>query len=290
MYFAEKDGCCPHLSLLDEVTIEAKKDILRQFNSLQPAAAAAGGSSSGGGGGRDLTTCSECEIVLPDLWICFTPGCTRVGCGRTKNRHALDHFYALKEGHPIVMKVHTLEMWCYLCRVWLGQSAADTEEPQQEDDLKDLTESSPLQMVKAASLEAEVVKEMARRLGMSREMEELNRRRKLERNFNLKRSGEFFLIPRSWSSRWYQFLVGDVDTVAPLSNHQLLLRATDQSLVPEMVPRLNVHYTVVMPETWAHFEQVYEAGPPVSESNPELRREILAELRQLHRHLEFNGE
>lgn len=312
LYFVEPVGCCQHIATLNDFAIEGKREILKRF---QPAAITGGGSSKatasgaaakgavvvGGSHGHapeekgdhsasDITTqsppasCCLCLVTVPDLWICFTPGCGHVGCGRTKGRHALLHFFESDEEHPVVMKVHTLEMWCYRCRVWLGQTSADRGEP--GDTLETLTEASPLREISALSLEVELVKEISRRLGLTPEAEALNQRRRLERSFNLRRMGEFFLIPRFWSSRWHLFLIGDIETPGPITNGNLLLRLTDHSPEAEP-PRLNIHYSVVMGEAWAHFAKVYDAGPPIPESLPELRKEVVAELRELRRLLDL---
>lgn len=70
------------------------------------------------------------------LWLCMSPGCGYYGCGRRDNAHSRKHhkltgnFSLLlkfkinklihKTGHPLHIKLNTLEMWCHTCRKWTG--------------------------------------------------------------------------------------------------------------------------------------------------------------------------
>jgi len=77
-----------------------------------------------------------CQYALPDLWLCIAPNCGSVRCGRTCQYHALGHFeheqvkagvriesseaVYVDTGHDTVVKLSTLEHWCYRCERWLG--------------------------------------------------------------------------------------------------------------------------------------------------------------------------
>lgn len=55
------------------------------------------------------TICALCGSS-EDNWICMV--CSRIGCGRYKNRDAFKHFTG--EGHIITMDLETQRVWNYL--------------------------------------------------------------------------------------------------------------------------------------------------------------------------------
>ncbi len=71
----------------------------------------------------DNNRCEECgENHENDLWICIGAGCQHVGCGRSKDRHALMHSKNVK--HPLCLKVKgevpVYDLWCYYCSKFIG--------------------------------------------------------------------------------------------------------------------------------------------------------------------------
>ncbi|KAJ4460496.1 putative ubiquitin carboxyl-terminal hydrolase 33 [Paratrimastix pyriformis] len=54
-----------------------------------------------------------CRYHSPFIWICLSPGCLFIGCGRDQRGHSISH--AVKTKHPCVMNLSTRTLWCYEC-------------------------------------------------------------------------------------------------------------------------------------------------------------------------------
>ncbi|XP_075469784.1 ubiquitin carboxyl-terminal hydrolase 49 [Ascaphus truei] len=55
--------------------------------------------------------CADCD-TRESVWACLK--CSHVACGRYMEEHALRHFQ--ESHHPLVMEVHELYVFCYLCQ------------------------------------------------------------------------------------------------------------------------------------------------------------------------------
>jgi len=187
----------------------------------------------------------------------------------------------VKEQHKIVVKAQTLEMWCYSCSKWLGQEGEKLLAMGQQGP-EVTAEGDELRHIEGVMLELDVVKEIARRLGMSQEVEECNRRRKAERGWKLNHQGEYFLISVAWYAQWRLFLIGDIDTPGPVLNNDLeevlLLYNAGEVVAP---PRLGTDYYVVMRETWEYLVQTYGGGPAILGVGSHLPWEMRLELIRL---------
>lgn len=193
-----------------------------------------------------------CSYSLPDLWQCLTPGCESVRCGRTCACHALGHFTlhnranqaanvaALLTGrnpgaasptpgssHETVIKLSTMEMWCYTCERWLG-----------------VTESHPLENLRVQTIAARLLgldspfdvpshvnaagtagtvdaktKNPRRDATMSEWL--LNQRRQEERLWSTtwdRDQGHIHLLGQPFVSSWNAFLIGNGPP--PPANHE----------------------------------------------------------------------
>ena len=242
----DTEDACQHLSTISAEVLAAKQSKLTALRVADP---------------DPSVTCDRCRVRLPDLWLCMTAGCDHIGCGRRKRgAHALKH--AERHAHPIVFKLHSLDMWCYECEKWLGN------------------DGDP-------AIECLRVKEIAETLaepaGRTEEEVALFDRRQRERAVSTRvvNSDEFYLVQADWRNLWYDFTMGDRIAPPPsLGDAQVQLAARIERSEPVL---LNHDYYVINRQAWEFLAQVY--GPAQSLGEHELRnvavRQILASLRRI---------
>jgi len=78
------------------------------------------------------STCNMCNVI--EIWVCIDRNCNFVGCGRSKNKHSLKHFEQYK--HPLSIHLRELDVWCYKCDRFLGESNYSKEEQKLTDDIR----------------------------------------------------------------------------------------------------------------------------------------------------------
>jgi len=71
-------------------------------------------------------SCFGCREL--DIWICLTNRCDFLGCGRTKKKHMLGHHES--SHHPTAMNLREMDVWCFSCDRFLGESDTLEEEKQ----------------------------------------------------------------------------------------------------------------------------------------------------------------
>ncbi|XP_055382267.1 ubiquitin carboxyl-terminal hydrolase 20 [Condylostylus longicornis] len=67
-------------------------------------------------------SCSQCEAIGPNLWLCLHRYCLHTGCSEQANDHSTIHF-KLNNQHCVHMNLSSQRIWCYLCEteVFLNQ-------------------------------------------------------------------------------------------------------------------------------------------------------------------------
>ncbi|KAI9330968.1 hypothetical protein BDR26DRAFT_689062 [Obelidium mucronatum] len=150
-------------------------------------------------------TISNCEIKTPDLWMCLTKGCDHVGCGRTKNQHAIDHF--LSSNHPLCVKINTLEFWCYKCTKWMGKQNLYPAETQ-------LTERIISSFLKPNTYPYQFLKT---------HFAAWNKRRYIERGmYKIVESDKLYFLSRDFLMRWREFLLSNQGPPECIDNWSLV--------------------------------------------------------------------
>ncbi|KAI9331747.1 hypothetical protein BDR26DRAFT_663095 [Obelidium mucronatum] len=174
------DLCCPHLSTLSASVIQERTQFYQtkldsaDYNSVK-------------------CTHESCTIGPPDLWMCLSPGCQSTACGRSRKQHALHHTSATK--HPLSLKIHNLEVWCYSCIKWVGNPYQPKAEQQK------------LSQITSQFLSPQ--KEPFRSL---RQQVSWNPRRIEERMMHVVEEGDrLFFLSRDFLREWTRFLMGDGD-------------------------------------------------------------------------------
>eukprot|EP00842_Homolaphlyctis_polyrhiza_P000183 jgi/Hompol1/1165/HPOL_002657-RA len=145
---------------------------------------------------------ADCPKQFPDLWVCMEHNCMHIGCGRTKNKHAQNHFLNYK--HCLSLKINTLEMWCYNCQKWLG-----------------VFDSHVVEQHKVLAIANQIRFNVGPQHFCSQAM---TLRRQYERSLGAWHPYDtIFLIEAGWASRWSKFLLGNGPSPGAINNRSLLL-------------------------------------------------------------------
>eukprot|EP01127_Copromyxa_protea_P017550 TRINITY_DN5366_c0_g1_i1.p1 TRINITY_DN5366_c0_g1~~TRINITY_DN5366_c0_g1_i1.p1 ORF type:complete len:314 (-),score=41.10 TRINITY_DN5366_c0_g1_i1:35-976(-) len=184
------------------------------------------------------TQCSgheeRCPYTLDFLWYCMNVGCGNKGCGRRDKGHALEHFQ--QSGHPLYIKLNTLELWCHACQRWIGDQDSNVVEIAQAMRIK------------------RCVQAIAKPRNIDIEME----RRRTERCLPGGTEAEpiRYMIGSSWLDKWIRFIIGDATHPEdPIDNREFL---TENGRLREDLPP----FALVSEEQWKYFQEHYEGGWP----------------------------
>jgi len=217
MYFyPQSANICPHLSLLG---IENLSFIANCFKKLHPV--------------LQICQAQDCNYGFNRLWFCATPGCRYIGCGRRDNAHALNHFKEL--GHPLIIKLNTVEMWCYQCTKWCGNQSSDP-------------------------IESQKVLSVISYIGLNCDKSFLSStflRRQKERDLGPEErlNTTWAIIELNWYKSWERFIIGDLEEFsAPIDNQPLLSDGRFNFL-------LRGTWTHVSLATWEYLQRTYGGGP-----------------------------
>lgn len=152
-------------------------------------------------------TKSACQVQYRDLWLCLEPLCGFVGCSRQTHRHAEAHFVA--SSHALVMKLSTMELWCYNCTHWVG--SIDRHKVEGEKVRK-------FQNVLKCGHEETANRELELNVRRQREraFSSLHKKRTRVSNILSSSMGDsstdkrdlVFLIDRRWYQNWENFVLG----------------------------------------------------------------------------------
>ncbi|KAJ3059170.1 hypothetical protein HDU98_004804, partial [Podochytrium sp. JEL0797] len=187
-----RNKACPHLSPLSDDRVA--KDRVSVYERLMS---------------NEAVQCiiPECDFGIPDLWLCLSPHCASLSCGRTKNKHAVLH----NETHPthsISLKVNTLEMWCYACKKWLGQQGL-----------------SPVAECERVNTLAETfTHSTSPQIHTLQHLSQYNSQRHTERElFRIEPHAAVRFVSAEFWGRWNLFLMGDEGPPGEIDNRALVL-------------------------------------------------------------------
>ena len=184
--------------------------------------------------------CQMCYQGLPDLWLCMSPDCTFVGCGRYSNRHAFNHYDA--SGHAVSLKICSLELWCNTCNKWLGTHDAH------------LCEQAQVKEITSRLMDVACTSAFTENIGY-------NQRRQKERSiYGFKRHDTLYFVAKEWFSHWRAFLMGNGLPPGPIDNSSLFLNG-------RLIPDLNLmdDFEIISESNWSRLVEIYTGGPPASE-------------------------
>jgi hypothetical protein len=219
----QRINVCPHLRWLDDQYLEAVfAKLTRRFESSRVKVVCDGHSLDE----------SKCTIPINNLWMCVTPGCFYVGCGRRDNEHMFNH---IKEtDHTLTLKLTSLELYCYKCEQWVGGS-----------DKHEMEHHRYLQIREV----------LARNTDVRFDSALVDRRRK-ERELPFLREGMrcWVVINPEWEKRWERFIIGDIDDFN---------EAIDNSQITIEYIMVGGKYSFVSLLTWRHLIEQYGGGPLV---------------------------
>jgi len=221
MYFHDSDKICKHLCLL---TPNLLYTIAEQFKKIVP----------------QVVLCGEakCNFTFSHLWYCVTPGCNYVGCGRRDSGHALKHHRTT--GHPLIIKLNTIELWCYECNQWCGSINTNLIERQKV--------LSSIQFLGSAVKKDYVCETFIRRQ-KERELEPVKRQDNI-----------WAIIEVSWYEKWERFLIGDLeDFNEPIDNTPLL--TPDGELNRFLLSGYD--WVNISLPAWEYLELKYGGGPVI---------------------------
>ncbi|KAI8911513.1 hypothetical protein EDD86DRAFT_245794 [Gorgonomyces haynaldii] len=170
LFFQNLDTVCRHLNKLNPNLVNQKQQLMHQLFHT-PA----------------------------DLWMCLEMDCMRIGCGRTKQKHAYQH--GTDAGHHLSMKTTNLELWCY----YVGS-------------------------VDAHPVERYIVNYFAGLILSTQGLPQwvhqqwqLNDRRQHERKLHgISKQDTLLFIDIVWLRQWREFLAGNAMPPGPLDNTALV--------------------------------------------------------------------
>jgi hypothetical protein len=189
-------------------------------------------------------TCIEdaCKFPFNTLWLCMTPGCGYYGCGRRDNAHSKNHHKLT--GHPLHIKLNTLEMWCHTCKKWTGDDPNN-------DHIAEIERAGEIRrkIVKLATYWNVMDEKAIERRKMERTL--------IEQENNDKPTFLLYVVEYAWVKEWERYVIGDSD---PPQN-----RIDNSSFINGR--RLNLRdrkdYCYVSPTQWNYFKLTYGAGPGI---------------------------
>jgi len=171
---------CYHLSQFDDANVNIEM-LSMQLENLR--------------GKSETLTCIEesCNFPINTLWLCMSQGCGYYGCGRRDNKHSKLHHELT--GHPLYLKLNTLEIWCHTCTKWLGDEDSFIGEIQRAQEIRkyfvcNSTMWNPLSESKAE---------------FDRRVLERNLTGSFEEDEDFRR----YLLPKSWMKLWTRYVIGD---------------------------------------------------------------------------------
>lgn len=242
---------CRHLSRLTLSSLAPMRALVHP-----PAGQAVGGVSG----------CGACRAGEADLWACLQPDCMHVGCGRRQpNKHAMRHGEASQ--HPLVLKIGSLDVWCYTCRKFIGDPAAPILEQGRLREIVGALSTRP-----AADLA-------------------LLHRRQEERAVwtGVHATDAFFLVSMTWFALWHAFFIGDtLEPPLSASPLQTALAVAVADRTGRRPANLYEEYHVVNEPQWRFLHNRYALNPALPESivaHPHVRR-VLPILRMHLQHTE----
>ncbi|KAJ3051786.1 Ubiquitin carboxyl-terminal hydrolase 20 [Rhizophlyctis rosea] len=193
-------------------------------------------------------TNSNCEIGLPDLWLCLSKGCTSIGCGRTKQKHAFEH-YTYGRPHCLTIKINTLEIWCYICKEWIGSLDAHP--------LERAKASHILSCIKSASSHP------THPLPLLTTDISLNDRRQKERKMYIfGKKDPLCFVAEGWLDEWKEFLIGNAGPPGEIDNGGLV----DGRGKFRGNARPNLDYGFMAEGAYDQLVEAYGGGPKLSET------------------------
>ncbi|KAJ3023732.1 UNVERIFIED_CONTAM: Ubiquitin carboxyl-terminal hydrolase 33 [Siphonaria sp. JEL0065] len=248
------DLCCPHLSTISAaVTQERTQFYQDQLDSTD----------------FNALTCTHrtCKVGPPDLWMCLSPNCQSLACGRSRKQHAIHH--ASTTSHSLSLKINNLEVWCYSCIKWVGNPYQPLAEQQKLNQITSQLLAPPREPFRSLQLQVS-----------------WNPRRIEERMMHIVEEGDkLYFLSREFLHDWTRFLVGDGDPPVTIDNSFLWTGEVEAKTgKPLMVPTLVPHYDfgIISEASWMKLVAQYGGGPAISEDSipaddplyDSLRREV----------------
>jgi hypothetical protein len=171
-------------------------------------------------------------MPINNLWMCVTPGCFFVGCGRRDNKHMFRHIEETE--HTLTLKLTSLELYCYSCEQWVGGS-----------EKHEMEHHRYLQIREVLLRNTDVRFDTA-----------LVARRRKERELPYLRGGMryYVIINSDWEKRWERFIIGDTDDFTERIDNSHLTMDYLMAMGP---------YASVSLLAWQYFCTQYGGGPLV---------------------------
>ncbi|KAI8832829.1 hypothetical protein BJ741DRAFT_613868 [Chytriomyces cf. hyalinus JEL632] len=209
---------CPHLSEIShEIMAERARFYMHSFGSANSVS-------------EIKCTGGNCPHPAPDLWMCMKEDCTSVGCGRTKNQHAMLHFAT--NSHHLSLKINTLEVWCYQCVKWVGKRGKSQAELERVESIISLFSATATpHSTNTPRISPTILSLQRHKL--------YNDRRHLERDmYVLTETDKVYFLSVEFLLSWRKFLLGNDLPPEDINNRSLVVAREDWEYVgcPEGLP------------------------------------------------------
>jgi hypothetical protein len=183
----------------------------------------------------------NCQFPFNTLWLCMYPGCGYYGCGRRDNAHSKNHHKLT--GHPLHIKLNTLEMWCHTCKKWTG------DDPQ-IDHIAEIE--------RAREIRRRIVKLATHWNVMDEKSIE---RRKMERTLIEQENNNdtfiLYVVDTAWVKLWERYVIGDEEPPQSRIDNSSFIEGSRLNL------RDRRDFSYVSPTQWHYFKKVYGASPGI---------------------------
>ncbi|ORY37000.1 hypothetical protein BCR33DRAFT_721655 [Rhizoclosmatium globosum] len=150
----------------------------------------------------------SCATPPPDLWLCLSPNCTSISCGRAKHQHALEHSQTHR--HPSPSNYSTSKSGCVK---WIGNQLQPLAEQQKLASLTTCLLASAPESTKT----------------------------KFERLMHIVEDGDrVFFVSRAFLDVWMRFLVGDEGVpVGGIDNSGLVDESGGRWMKSDLLPLID---------------------------------------------------
>jgi hypothetical protein len=215
-----KVNCCPHLRWLDTKYLPRVFEKLTKHLAKQNSLLCYGSPEDE----------AKCHFSTKNLWMCVTPGCFYVGCGRRDGKHMLTHIKNTK--HTLTLKLTSLELYCYSCRQWVGG-----EDKHEMEHLRYL----------------EIREVLSRNTDVTYNQSIVERRVKERELPRLVQAMRYWVaLSHEWEQKWERFIIGDDDGFC---------EKIDNSEITDSYIQRRGSYLMVSLLAWRYYVKQYGGGP-----------------------------
>ncbi|XP_053561311.1 ubiquitin carboxyl-terminal hydrolase 49 [Bombina bombina] len=219
--------------------------------------------------------CVDCD-TRESIWACLK--CSHVACGRYIEEHALRHFQ--ESSHPLVMEVHELYVFCYLCQDYVLNDNAEgdlkllrstlsavrnqRQEASNRRSLRSQTivnEGSGPTMLTALRHRRQALLAKALRLWFEKSSRGQVKKEERKQRLELERRKEETRLRRQEMKRR---LLEELANTPPRKSARLLSHAHRDSLIPRKFRDMTSSSATSQREARRRFNQLYSIKPKVT--------------------------